>query len=85
MGSALPPLSPSEQAALARLAQCYDVEETVARSLAVEQLTSVGFDANEARDLIEQLRLHGYLYEDDTGLRLTPGYDQGLRDPQPRS
>jgi hypothetical protein len=85
MGTTLPPLSPSEQAALARLAQCNDIEETVARPLAVEQLTSVGFDANEARDLCEQLRRYGYLYEADTGLRLTPGYDQGLRGHHSRS
>jgi hypothetical protein len=85
MGVSLPPLSPTEQAALARLAQCYDIEETVARPIAVEQLTSVGFDANEARDLLEQLRCNGYLYEGDAGLRLTPGYEHGLREPQRRS
>jgi hypothetical protein len=85
MGTALPPLSPSEQAALARLAQCNDIEETVARPIAVEQLTSVGFDANEARDLCEQLRHHGYLYESGTGLRLTPGYEYGLRRSHSRS
>jgi hypothetical protein len=67
------------------LVQCYDIEETVAHPIAVEQLTSVGFDANEARDLIEQLWLHGYLYENDTGLRLTPGYEHGLRGSQSRS
>lgn len=48
-------------------------------------VTALGFDANEARDLIEQLRRHGYLDEDTTGLRLPPGYEYGFRGSQSRS
>jgi hypothetical protein len=85
MDPSLPALSPPEHAALARLDQCYDSEETVARPIAVEQLTRVGFDANEARDHLEQLRGKGYLYAVDAGLRLTPGHEHWMRESHDRS
>lgn len=72
MKNASTPLTPTERAVLDRLEQCYDVEETVTREVAVEQLTSVGMDASDAYELLEQLRLKGYLYGVAGGLRLTP-------------
>jgi hypothetical protein len=61
------PLTPTEQAVLDRLDQRYDAEEAVAREIAIEQLTAVGFDATTARECIKQLYLKGYLYDGQRG------------------
>jgi hypothetical protein len=70
MDRAQPPLSPNEQAALNQLEQSA-AEDTLAHERAVEQLTSAGFVAPAAHDLIVQLCLKGYLADSETGLRLT--------------
>lgn len=65
-----PPLSPNEQAALDQLEQSA-AKDSLAHERAVEQLTSAGFVAPAAHDLIEALCQKGYLADSETGLRLT--------------
>ena len=66
------PLSPSERAAFERLEQQMGgTKEAIEREEVVNYLTTGEFEFPEATQLLKQLLLKGYLYESETGLRIT--------------
>ncbi|WP_332900368.1 hypothetical protein [Haladaptatus sp. CMSO5] len=64
------PLSPREQDAFEQLEAYVETggNEVVTRAVAVDYLTTTRFERADARDLLEQLLLKGYLYEVDDEL-----------------
>lgn len=68
------PLSPREEDALERLESHYETiqDNRVTRQMAVDHLTSSGFESADAHNCVQQLILKGYLYEVDEELRILP-------------
>lgn len=67
-----PPLTPNEEAALEHLEEQSEVDgDPVAHEAAVDHLVTAGFVRGAAGDLIEKLRLKGYLSAVEGELHLT--------------
>lgn len=72
------PLSPRERELLDHLEQWVDGrDDPRTREAIIDYLTAKDFDEAEVQRLLNQLRLKGYIYELDDGIRVT---DPGARD-----